>query len=453
MLERFFDLEAHYQLPRWRYVALSRRATLATLQGRFEEATRWIAEASALGERLGEADRHGVRCDQTWELARLQGDDDTTAALLAGYRDDPHIIVLEVGDAYERGDLARAEQLRATFDELAAQWPRWAATVWLTLQVQLAVATADRERCERLRSEVAPLADQWAVLGGGVLTRGPMVLWRAALDAGLDEWDEAIAGFVAATASAEALHARPWVVQARLGLAQALLARAGPGDTTKAAELLDLARREAATLGMRRVRDDADRMATTMLTGAGSRHEGEFVLDGDVWTISFDGVTIRMPDAKGLHDIRTLIRVPGREVPAVELLDPSVTPEVIAAHRHGADPILDDMARDAYRRRLDELDTAIKGALTRHDDAGAQRLDAERDGLIAELRLATGLGGRSRRLGDESERARKTVTARIRNALSRLDERHPTLAEHLHDSLTTGATCRYQPHELAHWRT
>ena len=92
-------------------------------------------------------------------------------------------------------------------------------------------------------------------------------------------------------------------------------------------------------------------------------------------------------------------------------------------------------------------------ALAHHDDAGAQRLDTERDGLIAELRAATGLGGRSRRLGSETERARKTVTARIRNTLSRIDERHPALAEHLHTSVTTGATCRYQPHEPAHWTT
>ncbi|MGH9136196.1 MAG: ATP-binding protein [Acidimicrobiales bacterium] len=453
VLEGFFDLEARRQLPRWRYVALSRRATLATFQGRFEDASRWITEASALGERLGEVDRHGVRCDQMWELARLQGDDDTTDTLVATYRDDPHILVLEFGAAYDRGDIAGAERLRAAFEELGARWPRWAATVWLTLEVQLAVAAGNRERCERLRAEIVPIADQWGVLGGGVLTRGPMVLWQATLDAALARWDDAIDGFHAAAASAQALGARPWAVQANLGLADTLLARAATGDAAAAVELLDIVRDEAAALGMRRALAEAERLAAAIPAGDDAARAGEFVVDGDVWTITFDGVTIRMPDAKGLHDIRTLISRPGREVPVSELLDPSATPEVIAAHHHGADAVLDNEARAAYRQRLDDLDVAIERALARHDDPRAQHLDAERDTVIAELRAATGLGGRSRRLGGDIERARKTVTARIRNTLGRLDQRHPALAEHLRTSLTTGATCRYQPPGPTHWKT
>jgi hypothetical protein len=37
------------------------------------------------------------------------------------------------------------------------------------------------------------------------------------------------------------------------------------------------------------------------------------------------------------------------------------------------------------------------------------------------------------------------VTARIRDCLRRLDDRHPELAHHLRDTVSTGATCRYQP--------
>ncbi|MCM0676607.1 hypothetical protein NCC78_18220, partial [Micromonospora phytophila] len=65
---------------------------------------------------------------------------------------------------------------------------------------------------------------------------------------------------------------------------------------------------------------------------------------------------------------------------------------------------------------------------------------------------AAGLAGRSRRLGDEAERARKAVTARIRDTLRRLDERHPALAAHLRDTVSTGNTCRYLPPEPPPWR-
>ncbi|MEV0379350.1 AAA family ATPase [Nonomuraea sp. NPDC050643] len=69
----------------------------------------------------------------------------------------------------------------------------------------------------------------------------------------------------------------------------------------------------------------------------------------------------------------------------------------------------------------------------------------------SELRAAAGLGGRTRRLGDEAERARKTVTARIRDALRKLDRAHPELAAHLRAAVSTGSTgstgstCRYRP--------
>lgn len=74
----------------------------------------------------------------------------------------------------------------------------------------------------------------------------------------------------------------------------------------------------------------------------------------------------------------------------------------------------------------------------------------ERDALLGELRPAFGLGGRPRRLRDEGERARKTVTARIRDTLRRLDARHPPLAGHLRGTVSTGAYCCYQPPVTVH---
>jgi hypothetical protein len=54
-------------------------------------------------------------------------------------------------------------------------------------------------------------------------------------------------------------------------------------------------------------------------------------------------------------------------------------------------------------------------------------------------------------LGDEAERARKTVTARIRDTLRKLDERHPELSGHLRAAVSTGATCIYSPAEPITW--
>ena len=105
----------------------------------------------------------------------------------------------------------------------------------------------------------------------------------------------------------------------------------------------------------------------------------------------------------------------------------------------------------AYRRRLHELDEAIDRATLRNLDGPAAKLEAERGALLDELRRAAGLGGRDRRLSDESEKMRKTVTARIRDALSKLDDRQPALAAHLRESVRTGSHCSYAPNRPVTW--
>ena len=56
-----------------------------------------------------------------------------------------------------------------------------------------------------------------------------------------------------------------------------------------------------------------------------------------------------------------------------------------------------------------------------------------------------------RRLGDDTEKARKTVTARVHRALRLLDVHHPALAGHLRETLHTGTTCSYQPASPLDW--
>ncbi|NES30824.1 AAA family ATPase [Micromonospora terminaliae] len=179
--------------------------------------------------------------------------------------------------------------------------------------------------------------------------------------------------------------------------------------------------------------------------------EPEFRRDGAVWRLAYAGVVTHLPDAKGLHDLRLLLGRPGVDVPAVELLDPAAGPELVAARRLGGDPVLDDEAKARYRQHLRRLDDEIDRAAVRDDGARLAALDAERAALLDQLRAAAGLAGRSRRLGDQAERARKAVTARIRDTLRRIDERHPALGAHLRESVTTGSTCRYLPEEPVPW--
>jgi hypothetical protein len=110
------------------------------------------------------------------------------------------------------------------------------------------------------------------------------------------------------------------------------------------------------------------------------------------------------------------------------------------SHAVRSDPTPDEPARIAYRKRLDELEGAIQVALKQQHVEGARALDRGREALVLELKAATGLGGRRRRVGDETERARKTISARIRDTLRHLDTSHPELAVHLRRSVSMGAS-------------
>ncbi len=78
------------------------------------------------------------------------------------------------------------------------------------------------------------------------------------------------------------------------------------------------------------------------------------------------------------------------------------------------------------------------------------RSSKERQALLDEHRRATGLGG-DRHVHSVRERLRKTVTARMRDTLRRLDDRRPVLAAHLRASVHTGTVCVYAPAEPVLW--
>ena len=48
--------------------------------------------------------------------------------------------------------------------------------------------------------------------------------------------------------------------------------------------------------------------------------------------------------------------------------------------------------------------------------------------------------------------ARKTVSARVRDALAKIGQVHPALADHLRGSLRMGTVCAYSPAEPVTWK-
>ena len=169
------------------------------------------------------------------------------------------------------------------------------------------------------------------------------------------------------------------------------------------------------------------------------------LIDG-IRMISFHGKQVQLPDSKGLGDLATVIAARGAGVHVLTLVGQTHP-------RTGADPVLDRHAKAAYKARLDALDDDIDDAVAAGHTDNAEMLRNERVALIHELAAAAGLGGRDRRLGDETERARKTVSARVREAIAKIDHIHPELAKHLRESVHLGTSCSYTPPNPTAWTT
>ncbi len=167
-----------------------------------------------------------------------------------------------------------------------------------------------------------------------------------------------------------------------------------------------------------------------------------------------------MRDLKGFRYIKRLLEDPGREFHVLDLVavergsiptGRTVGPpnELGADGIGGGLPIIDDAARDAYRRRLAEVDDDIEEATQMNDPARVELARRDREYLVAELTSAVGLGDRTRSVGGTAERARTSVTRSLRYALERLAEHHPPVAAHLEQLVRTGTYCVYIPDPFA----
>jgi tetratricopeptide (TPR) repeat protein len=328
----------------------------------------------------------------------------------------------------------------------------------LEAQVEIEIATGDLGRARSAADELERIAARFqskALLASAALARGRVRLAdgdAAGAEQSLSEavrlWNEVGAPYEAATA--------------RIALAEAHRAS---GSEHRAA----LERQAARTIlgGIQAAPSVAppahvaDHEAVDDQPVAGVN---VFRREGDYWTVSFEGHTIHMRDLKGMRYLARLLADPGREYHVLDLVaaETGSGPQAAGSHAAGlprsalgdAGESLDAQAKNAYRRRLAEIDDDLEQARAIGDAERAAQADAERDFLVQELARAFGLGDRDRRAASASERARAAVTRAVRQAMTRIAEHHPQLGQHLSRTIRTGTYCAYvpDPRAPADWR-
>ena len=407
-----------------------------------------------LGEECGEPGVRDVRYDQGWDLLTAQGRLGELAGALPEMFPDPEsaqargaraAVMLASGARSEAAEVV-APLLKAGPETIPADRQR---LLTLANAAEFAAALGATPVAEQLYTALLPFEDEAVVSGATVTFKGSVAHYLGLLAAMLGRPAQAAGHLERAVAAHDRLDAVAWSLRSRFRLATVWLEEPDRRGTALAAlaEVTGLARR----LGLAQLAREAE--AAAFAAGQVPVTEGVFAREGAMWTLSYGGVTARMRDAKGLSDLAVLLAVPGRQVPAADLIAAAGAGQAgLADLRMGADEVLDATARRQVRARLASLGEDIAEAESWNDPERAARARAERDALLRELAAAAAPGGQPRLLGDQSERARKAVTARIRDVIGRLEPVHPALAGHLRESVTTGTRCSYSPPTPVSWR-
>lgn len=413
VLDRWFGLLERRAEPRDQYMLLTRRACVALLEGDLDRGEVLMRDAATVGERIHEPDTGNVLMSQRVALAHVRCDPGELRSLardaVAWWTGAPVLAHAVAAGAY-----AAARDLDATAREVAivvdaGGWRSEGSYLRSVLVAHLADAASalgDVALCRNLLADTEPLIGSCGVNGAVVAFAGPFAHPAGVLAHALGQPDRAVSLLERSIDTARRLGATAW-----LGRSQQALEAIRNTGTAVAATAADP---QASTVVMRQ--------------------------HGEVWVVSWRGESATLRHVKGLSDLAVLVANRGAEVPALQLAGAA------ALARSGRMELADPAALRAYRDRLVELDGEIDEARSHADFERLAEIEHQRDQLLAEVRRVTGYGGQPRTsANDPTERARKAVSARIRDAIGRIGTVAPSVGAHLDRCVRTGTRCAYLP--------
>jgi hypothetical protein len=334
----------------------------------------------------------------------------------------------------------------------------------LAAQVEIEIAGGNIDRARSAADEltrVAAVFESKALAAGAVFAHGQVRLAvgdtagaRSDFGAAVHQWGEIGAPYETALGRmglAHAHRAEGNEAHAILEFRAAYVAFERIGAASQAAQAAD------ALGGMARdeIRASTSQTHPTVASSAHRDVGNVFRREGDYWSVVFEGQIVRLRDTRGVRYLARMLANPGREFHVVDLV--GVEHGGLADTTHVTEPglrfrdagdageMLDARAKEAYRRRLTEIEDDLEEGRALGDAPRVAQATAERDVLARELSRAVGLGGRDRRVGSAAERARASVTRAVRQAMERIRAHHPPLGAHLERAIRTGTYCAYLP--------
>jgi tetratricopeptide (TPR) repeat protein len=441
-LRELLASEAHLAIG---YVVSAIDVMLAIRAGRLDEAEEMSHLCLQRGMAAGDVDALGWHGAQLVAIRWYQG---RLAELLPVLEEVAHSPTLSAADNAFRAALAVAaglsgDRLKAS-SALAAlcgsdlsDLPRSAS--WLGMMCGIAEAALlleDRITAKRVYELLSPHA-RVPMLASPAVCFGSAHHALGVASLACEDLDVAVDHFRAAVRQNLALAHFPAAVASRRRLAEALALRGRPHDAAEAQAELATAAADAATLGL--TVPDGDVPQEPGMTVTCTRQ-------GRDWRIEAGERSAVVEHSVGMLHIAVLIANPRQEIAAIDLVAGLATlSDITSRSAASAQPLLDDEAVQAYRRRLARLHDEIRDLESRNEGKRAARERAERDWLEKELASATKIGGRSRSFASDAERARISVGKAIRRALARVTEADAIIGDHLCRTVHTGMRCSYWP--------
>lgn len=441
-IEHYARVAAELREPRHRWFEHAALASIRTLQGRFDEAERLLAEADAatgpgaLTELAFLLTQKLVWCLASRRDERLLEFDEMLARALS-HESEPYLHWLRVLVHVRLGDLDFA---RSGFARIGSGYhPRFSGQS-LTSGVAIALG------------EPALMATIYEVLSSCESHYSPQMTFDGSharalgsLSWALGRPDQAREHFEVALRENAKIGAKPWLAQTAFEYGRLLLESGNADDRARASELHAQALVIARELDMPGLVRDLEGLHASPVPDAPRTDAPRFTREGEYWTVRFAGESFRLRDNKGLQLVAHLIAHPGSEFHVLDLtslVDGGADSGRVVQSGIASGP--DQKARAAYKQKLDDLREDLDEAEARGDFGHCERLRLQIDALSAELSRNLGLGGQARQSGGTVERARVNVQRRISDAVKKLAALSPALGDVLSREIRTGVVCSFR---------
>ena len=235
------------------------------------------------------------------------------------------------GLALVLAELGREDEARRELEQLAAadfeDIPRDA--LWLvsmSLLAELCALLDDRPRARRLYDLLVPYEGR-NVVSMGAAYLGPVARYLGMLAMTMREDERALGHLETARSAAERMGARPTVVLTALDAAEVLARRDAPGRRAPRPRAGPAVAQDAAQMQMDGAIARADDLLARLEEAAhparpavaGRPLQAALRREQDVWLLEYDGRSVCLQDAKGLHHLAALLAEPGTPIPALDL--------------------------------------------------------------------------------------------------------------------------------------